>query len=132
AMPPPRPIPLEVLDQLDDLLNQAIDAMRAGREPAIETATFWNALSILRHTGIRFAELAHLHAPDQQGQAGCLENRSGRDWGLIVDASKTHRIYKVSFPENHDVVQAIWRQRDSSTDVRSRKKSKYLFCTSRG
>src|SRR6266566_6875700 len=64
----PRPIPPDVLDQLDPLLGQAEQAMQQGQEPFILAPMLWDALLILRHTGMRFEDLAHLKAPDEHGR----------------------------------------------------------------
>ncbi len=68
----PRPIPPDVLDQLDPLLEQATKTMKEGQEPPILAPVFWDALLILRHTGMRFEHLAHLKAPDDRGKAARL------------------------------------------------------------
>src|SRR5262249_30701746 len=93
ALPPPCAIPPEVLRQLDDLLHQAIADMQAGNQPMRESATFWNALCILRYTGMRFSDLAHLYMPDQRDQEGCLNQDSGDNWWIYVIVSKTRRSY---------------------------------------
>src|SRR6266571_1881961 len=64
----PRPIPPDVLDQFDPLLEQAEKAIKEGQEPSILAPVFWDALLILRHTGMRFEDLAHLKAPDERGK----------------------------------------------------------------
>lgn len=61
----PRPIPPEVVDQLDALLEEATRLMEAGQAPSILTPIMWNALLILRRTGMRYEDLAHLKAPDE-------------------------------------------------------------------
>ena len=47
--------------------------MKEGQEPAILAPMFWDALLILRHTGMRFEDLAHLKGPDSHGRKGCLD-----------------------------------------------------------
>jgi hypothetical protein len=70
---PPPIIPLEVLVQLDKLLDQAIQSMIEGKEPAILSPMLWDAILILSRTGIRRCELTHLEAPSQADRQGCLE-----------------------------------------------------------
>ena len=43
----PRPIPPDVLDQLDPLIDKAIQAMRSEQESLILAPTFWDAILIL-------------------------------------------------------------------------------------
>src|SRR5260221_12859545 len=69
---PPRPLPPDVLEQFDVLLEQAISALEAGPKPEILLPMYWDALLILRRTGLRFEDLAHLKAPDAHGRVGCL------------------------------------------------------------
>jgi hypothetical protein len=64
------------LDQFDPLLDQAAKAMKEGREPPILAPMLWDALLILRHTGMRFEDVAHLKAPNAHGKKGCLDQDS--------------------------------------------------------
>jgi hypothetical protein len=70
------PFPPDVLDQFDPLLDQAAKAMKEGREPPILAPMLWDALLILRHTGMRFEDVAHLKAPNAHGKKGCLDQDS--------------------------------------------------------
>jgi hypothetical protein len=72
----PRPIPPPVLDQLDLLLDQAIEVMNQGQSPLVLSPTHWDAILILRHTGMRAEDMAHLKAPDEHGRNGCLDQDS--------------------------------------------------------
>ena len=78
----PRPVPPDVLDQLDALLEQAVQAMRNGQTPSLLQPLYWDAILILRHTGMRFGDLAHLKAPDIHGRNGCLEQDSEGYWWI--------------------------------------------------
>lgn len=93
----PRPIPPDVLDQLDPLIDKAIQAMKLGEEPLFLAPMFWDAILILRQTGMRFEDLAHLKAPNEQGRSGCLDQDPDDYWWIRIDHSMTktardHRI----------------------------------------
>ena len=48
----PRPIPPDVLEQFDHLLEQAVEAIGEERQPALLHARYWDAILILHRTGM--------------------------------------------------------------------------------
>src|SRR5581483_11681596 len=58
----PRPVPPDILDQFDVLMERAVEAMKAEQEPPILSPIMWDALIVLRRTGMRAEDLAHLRA----------------------------------------------------------------------
>ena len=83
-------LPPDVLDQLDGLREQAVAAMEAGQKPEILSPMDWDAVLILRRTGMRFEDLAHLKMPDAHGRGGCLVQDSEGYWWIAID----HRFTK--------------------------------------
>ncbi len=108
----PRPIPPDVLDQLDPLLGQAEKAMLQGQEPFILAPMLWDALLILRHTGMRFEDLAHLKAPDAHGRKGCLDQDSEGYWWICIDHTNTKmaREHRIPTRQADGVIDAIRRK----------------------
>ena len=108
----PRPIPPDVLDQLDPLLGQAEKAMQQGQEPFILAPMVWDALLILRHTGMRFEDLAHLKAPDAHGRNGCLDQDAEGYWWICIDHTNTKmaREHRIPTREADGVIDAIRRK----------------------
>lgn len=108
----PRPIPPDVLDQFDPLLEQAEQAMKEGQEPPIIAPICWDALLILRHTGMRFEDLAHLKAPDSHGKKGCLDQDSEGYWWVCIDhpTTKMGRDHRIPTRKADGVIDAIRRK----------------------
>jgi integrase len=130
----PRPIPPDVLDQLDPLLEQAATAMKEGREPAILAPVFWDALLILRHTGMRFEDLAHLKAPDEHGKRGCLDQDSEGYWWICIDSTNTkmRREHRIPTREVDGVINAICRQQERAKQFPDHFDAHYLFRVEKG
>jgi len=130
----PRPIPPDVLQQLDTLLDQAIQAMETAQQPPLLNAPYWDALLILRRTGMRFEDLAHLKAPDDAGRNGCLNQDSEGFWWIhlrhkINKASKDHMI---PTRMSDGVIAAVRRQRERVKDISNHFDESYLFRNQRG
>jgi len=108
----PRPIPPDVLDQFDPLLGQAEQAMQQGQEPFILAPILWDALLILRHTGMRFEDLAHLKAPDDHGRKGCLDQDAEGYWWICIDHTNTKmaREHRIPTRQADGVIDAIRRK----------------------
>src|SRR5258708_3857281 len=56
----PRSIPKDVLSRFDMLLAHAMHKMERGQDPGILKPVYWDAILILRRTGILFEDLVHL------------------------------------------------------------------------
>jgi hypothetical protein len=78
--------------------------------------SFWDALLILRHTGMRFEDLAHLKAPDGHGRKGCLSQDSDGYWWICIDDTNTKmgREHRIPTREVDGVIDAIRRQQEGS------------------
>ena len=114
----PRPIPPDVLDQFDPLLEQAEKAMKEGQEPFLLAAIYWDALLILRHTGMRFEDLAHLKAPDEHSRNGCLDQDSEGYWWVCIDSANTKmgREHRIPTRASDGVIDAIRRKPGASQE----------------
>lgn len=125
----PRPIPPDVLDQLDPLLEQAIQAMKQGQNPPILAPIYWDAILILRHTGMRFEDLAHLKAPDEHGRNGCLDQDSEGYWWLRIDykMTKMKRDHRIPTRMSDGVVEAVRRQCERIKGIPDHFGEHYLF-----
>lgn len=136
AMPQtlPRPIPPDVLDQFDPLLEQAEKAMKGGQEPSVLAPMFWDALLILRHTGMRFEDLAHLRAPDEHGRKGCLDQDSDGYWWIRIEHTNTkmRRDHRIPTREADGVIDAIRRQQERVKHLPDHFDAHYLFRTEKG
>ncbi len=130
----PRPIPPDVLDQLDPLLEKAAKAMKEGQPPSILAPVFWDALLILRHTGMRFEDLAHLKAPDEHGKKGCLDQDAEGYWWICIDYVNTimKRDHRIPTREADGVVDAIRRQQVRAKQFPDHFEAHYLFRMERG
>ncbi|HEU5376485.1 MAG TPA: hypothetical protein VFV38_13665 [Ktedonobacteraceae bacterium] len=106
------PIPLEVLDQLDRLLEQAIQLMADGKEPLILPPTMWDAILILRNTDMRLSELGYLKAPSQANHSSCLEQDANGCWYLSILGPKRilNQDDRILIPTGSGVVEAVHRQ----------------------
>ena len=125
----PRPIPPDVLDQLDPLLEHAVQAMKQGQTPPLLAPMYWDAILILRHTGMRFEDLAHLKAPDDRGQHGCLDQDSDGYWWLRIGykLTKMKRDHRIPTRVSDGVIEAIHRQRERITEIPNHFGEQYLF-----
>jgi len=130
----PRPIPPDVLDRLDPLLGQAEKAMQQGQEPCILAPLLWDALLILRHTGMRFEDLAHLKAPDEHGRNGCLDQDAEGYWWICIDHTNTKmaREHRIPPREADGVIDAIRRQQERAKPLPDHFEAHYLFRTEKG
>jgi len=132
--PLPRPIPPPLLDQLDLLLNQAVQAMKQGRLPEILSPLLWDAIFILRHTGMRAEDLSHLKAPDAHDRNGCLDQDSEGYWWIRIHHHNTKmgKDHRIPTRLNDGVIDAIRRQRERIKHVPDHFGEHYLFRTMRG
>ena len=86
----PRPIPPHIKVQLDDYLeNTIIPLLEDGEDTPIIPPTYWDLILILRNTGRRFEDMAHLIADGSD--IDCLRYDLDGDPQLYVD----HRIAKI-------------------------------------
>jgi len=130
----PRPIPPAVLDQFDPLLEQAEKAMKEGQEPFIFAPVFWDALLTLRHTGMRFEDMAHLKAPDERGKKGCLDQDPEGYWWICIDYTNTKmgREHRIPTRVSDGVIDAIRRQQERVKHLPNHFDAHYLFRTEKG
>jgi integrase len=130
----PRPLPPDVLEQLDGLLEQARGALEAGQKPAILQPMYWDAVLILRRTGMRFEDLAHLKMPDAHDRGGCLvQDSEGYRW-IAIDHrfTKTGRDHRIPTRESDGVIAAIRRQQQRAQAFPNFFQENYLFRHDRG
>jgi len=108
----PRPIPPDVADQFDALLNKAVAAMKASEQPPFLNGMIWDALLILRKTGMRAEDVCHLKALDTSGKNGCLDQDSESYWWIRIDAEdhKMGKDHRIPTKESDGTVDAIRRQ----------------------
>lgn len=132
--PLPRPIPPEVLDQLDPLLEMAICEIANGRQPPILEPMLWDAILILRRTGMRFSDLAHLEAPNDRNRGGCLKQDTQGDWWVYIRAEETKmkREHQIPTDPRDGTVTAIRRQSQRVQDIPDQFGRSYLFRTPTG
>ena len=130
----PRPIPREVLTQFDPLLEQAIQDIINGRTPSIFEPVFWDAILILRRTGMRFADLAHLEAPNTRNQGGCLGQDPDGDYWIHIRPEKTKmsREHQIPTLPEDGTVEAILRQVQRAKEIPDHLRESYLFRTEQG
>jgi integrase len=130
----PRPIPADVLYQFDTLLEQAIQAMETAQQPPLLKASYWNALLILRRTGMRFEDLAHLKAPDDAGRNGCLHQDSEGFWWIHLHhkINKASRDHMIPTRMSDGVIAAVHRQRELIKDIPNHFDESYLFRDQKG
>ena len=127
----PRPIPPDVLAQFDPLLEQAVQAIISEQTPPILEPIFWDALLILRNTGMRFADLAHLEAPNAQNRGGCLGQDADEDHWVHIQAEKTKmgREHQIPTLDEDGTVAAILRQSQRVKNIPNHFNESYLFRT---
>jgi integrase len=130
----PRPIPPDVLDQLDPLLDQAVEAMKAGHTPPLLIPMFWDAILILRRTGMRAEDVAHLKALDEHGRAGCLDQDAEGYWWVHIHHANTkmNKDHRIPTKLSDGVVDAVRRQQGRITAIPDHFGEHYLFRTQRG
>jgi len=125
----PRPIPPDVLRQFDSLLEQAIRAIQNSQEIPMLSSFHWDALLILRRTGMRFEDLVHLKAPDTQGHNGCLDQDPDGYWWIRLHhkISKMGKAHRIPTKMSDGVVEAIRRQKERIKDIPDHFGEHYLF-----
>ncbi|MDA2518596.1 site-specific integrase [Bacillus cereus] len=132
----PKPIPPHIKVKLDDYLeNTIIPLLENGEDTPIIAPTYWDLILILRNTGRRFEDMAHLIADGSD--IDCLRYDLDGDPQLYVD----HRIAKIAKEivvpcahmkdsEGRNIVErAILRQKRRIDNLPPTKsdKQKYLF-----
>jgi integrase len=105
-----QPIPPEVLQQLDGLLRQAIQSIVEGEKTPILSPTMWDAILILRGTGIRLSELECLKTPSPTENARSLELDTDGSWWLNIHSPKMNKNYRIPLQIGSGVIEAIHRQ----------------------
>jgi len=130
----PRPIPPDVADQFDTLLDKAVSAMKAGEGPPILDSRIWDALLILRKTGMRAEDVCHLKAPDANGRNGCLDRDSEGYWWIRIDAEdhKMGKDHRIPTKESDGTVDAIRRQVQRIAGVKDHFGKRLLFRHGKG
>ena len=130
----PRPIPPDVLDQLDPLLERAVQAIRDGQVPVLLSPIYWDAILILRHTGMRAEDLIHLKAPDEHDRRGCLDQDSDGYWWIRIDHqhNKMGRDHRIPTRVSDGVIEAIRRQQARVERLPDHFGEHYLFRTEKG
>lgn len=132
----PRPIPPHLKIRLDDYLeNTIIPLLKDGEETPIVSPNYWDFIIILRHTGRRLEDMAHLIA--DSSDIDCLKYDLDGDPQLFLD----HRIAKIKKDlvvplahlkdsEGKNIIErAILRQKQRVKDLPPVKSDnrKYLF-----
>lgn len=88
----PRPIPPEIKFQLDDYLESTIiPLLEEGVSTPILKPMYWDLLIVIRYTGRRFEDIAHLIAEHKDKSMECLQYDLDGDPMLYLD----HRIAKI-------------------------------------
>lgn len=88
----PRPIPPEIKIQLDDYLESTIiPLLEEGVSTPILKPVYWDLLIVIRYTGRRFEDIAHLIAEHKDKSMECLQYDLDGDPQLYLD----HRIAKI-------------------------------------
>jgi integrase len=130
----PRPIPPDVLDQFDPLLEQAEKTLKEGQEPSLLAPMFWDALLVLRHTGMRFEDLAHLKGANEYGRNGCLDQDPDGYWWIRIEHTNTKmgRDHRIPTRIADGVIDAIHRQRERVKHLPDHFDEHYLFRTEKG
>jgi integrase len=130
----PRPIPPDVLDQFDPLLEQAEKAMKEGQRPSLILPMFWDVLLILRHTGMRFEDLAHLKMPNEHGRKGCLDQDADGYWWICIDSTNTKmaREHRIPTRKADGVIDAVRRQQERAKRLPDHFDAHYLFRIEKG
>ena len=108
--------------------------MKEGQEPFLIAPMYWDALLILRHTGMRFEDLAHLKVPDEHGRNGCLDQDSEGYWWLRIEYANTKmgRDHRIPTRTSDGVIDAIRRQQARVKHLPDHFDAHYLFRTEKG
>jgi hypothetical protein len=116
------------------LLEQAVAAMEAGQKPEILSPMDWDAILILRRTGMRFEDLAHLKMPDAHGRNGCLVQDSEGYWWIAIDHrfTKTGHDHRIPTRQSDGTIAAILRQQQRAQTFPNYFQENYLFRHGRG
>ncbi|MFQ9956599.1 MAG: tyrosine-type recombinase/integrase [Turicibacter sp.] len=122
----PRPIPPEIKIQLDDYLESTIiPLLEEGNPTPILAPHYWDLVIVIRYTGRRFEDIAHLIATHTDKSKECLQYDLDGDPQLYLD----HRIAKIPkdlrIPISHlkdsngrnMVERAILRQKERVRDL---------------
>ncbi|MED3936612.1 site-specific integrase [Priestia megaterium] len=132
----PKPIPPHIKIELDNYLeNKIIPLLENGEDTPITSPMYWDLILILRHTGRRFEDIAHLICDNSD--INCLKYDLDGDPQLYLD----HRIAKIKkdlvIPLAHlkdsegrnMVERAVLRQKERVKDLPPTKSDnqKYLF-----
>lgn len=131
----PRPIPVNIKIMLDDYLkNVIIPLLEKNESTPIIKPEYWDLMLIIRYTGRRFEDMAHLIS--DESDRDCLQYDLDGDPQLYLD----HRIAKIQkdlkiplahFKDskgNNIVEQAILRQKERVKDLPAAPDGyKYLF-----
>jgi len=130
----PRPIPPDVLDQFDGLLEQAVQSTEDGQTPPWLFPSYWDALLILRRTGMRCEDLLHLKALDENGRNGCLDQDSDGYWWIRITHHNTKmgKDHRIPTRMSDGLVAAIRRQNERVKHFPNHFGEHYLFRTERG
>ena len=130
----PHAIPTDVLHQFDMLLAQATHEMERGQVPDILKPVYWEALLILRRTGICFEDLIHLKELDDQARDCCLDQDSDGRWWLHIyrKTKKMVKEHRIPIKGGDGVVEALYRQRNRVKGIPSPSAQSYLFRNRRG
>lgn len=130
----PRPIPPDVVDQFDAMLEKAVTAMKAGEEPPVLSPMLWDALLILRQTGMRTEDVCHLKTPDANGRNGCLVQDPDGYWWIRIDAEnhKMGKEHKIPTRQSDGSIDAIRRQTKRIEGVEDHYGKRLLFRTAEG
>ena len=90
--PLPRPIPPEIKIQLDSYLESTIiPLLESGNPTPIIEPQYWDLIIVIRYTGRRFEDIAHLIAEHKDKSMVCLQYDLEGDPQLYLD----HRIAKI-------------------------------------
>jgi integrase len=129
----PRPIPPDVVQQLDTLLDRAIQAIKASSILPTPSPVFWDAILILRRTGMRFEDLAHLKVSNDQGQDGCLDQDPSGYWWIRLHnkINKMGKPHRIPTRMSDGAVEAILRQKERVKAIPNYFGENYLFRTSK-
>ncbi|MFR5115078.1 tyrosine-type recombinase/integrase [Turicibacter sanguinis] len=88
----PRPIPPEIKIQIDEYLESTIiPLLEEGKPTPIIEPLYWDLVIVIRYTGRRFEDIAHLIAEHKDKSMECLQYDLDRDPQLYLD----HRIAKI-------------------------------------
>ena len=88
----PRPIPPNIKNQLDDYIENIIIPLLENNQPTpIIKPQYWDLLIVIRNTGRRFEDIAHLIAEHEDKSMECLQYDLDGDPMLYLD----HRIAKI-------------------------------------